>query len=215
MLSAIAKKAGKLLKGGEPDQESVAKMILNDWIRGKIPYFAPPPEKALNATVAPQPTSAPVPAGETSTTSAIEPTKKDAPVEYDETEQERNLGKLLGERRVKGVEQAIGKVVVMTKFMGDDARRHEEEEDEEMSEGDGYDKSEDEEEEGEEEEAVGWDDIFGAEGGPSAKVVEAGSDAELKDDEDKRTMKKRQRKTRSSLLKQVRPPKRKARDVSK
>merc|ERR1712203_28785 len=34
---------GKLLKGGEPDVNTIAKMILNDWQRGKIPFFVPPP----------------------------------------------------------------------------------------------------------------------------------------------------------------------------
>ncbi|KAG8735297.1 GTPase required for pre-60S ribosomal subunit nuclear export and maturation [Ceratobasidium sp. 414] len=43
-LDALAKKSGKLLKGGEPDRETVAKMVLNDWIRGKIPFFVRPPE---------------------------------------------------------------------------------------------------------------------------------------------------------------------------
>ncbi|KAI8867049.1 NGP1NT-domain-containing protein [Ramicandelaber brevisporus] len=42
-LSEIAKSYGKLLKGGEPDVGSVAKMVLNDWLRGKIPYYTPPP----------------------------------------------------------------------------------------------------------------------------------------------------------------------------
>nr|ODN97816.1 nucleolar GTP-binding protein 2 [Cryptococcus depauperatus CBS 7855] len=46
VLTAIAKKSGKLLKGGEPDQEAAAKMMLNDWIRGKIPNFVPPPDKS-------------------------------------------------------------------------------------------------------------------------------------------------------------------------
>ncbi|KAG9042701.1 GTPase required for pre-60S ribosomal subunit nuclear export and maturation [Tulasnella sp. UAMH 9824] len=43
-LDAVAKKYGRLLKGGEPDRETVAKMVLNDWIRGKIPYFVRPPD---------------------------------------------------------------------------------------------------------------------------------------------------------------------------
>ena len=30
-------------KGGDPDFSTAAKMILNDWQRGKIPYFVPPP----------------------------------------------------------------------------------------------------------------------------------------------------------------------------
>ena len=42
-LEKVAQKYGKLLKGGEPDVNTVAKMVLNDWQRGKIPFFVPPP----------------------------------------------------------------------------------------------------------------------------------------------------------------------------
>ena len=42
-LGQLARRMGKLLKGGEPDLETAAKMVLNDWIRGKIPFFVPPP----------------------------------------------------------------------------------------------------------------------------------------------------------------------------
>jgi nuclear GTP-binding protein len=42
---------GRLLKGGEPDLEGVAKIVLSDWVRGRIPFFVPPPERPaeLNA----------------------------------------------------------------------------------------------------------------------------------------------------------------------
>ena len=42
-LEKVAQKTGKLLKGGEPDVNTVSKMILNDFQRGKLPYFCPPP----------------------------------------------------------------------------------------------------------------------------------------------------------------------------
>lgn len=42
-MTQLAHKTGKLLKKGEPDLNAVAKLILHDWIRGKIPYFVPPP----------------------------------------------------------------------------------------------------------------------------------------------------------------------------
>lgn len=42
-LSILARKGGRLLKGGEPDLDGVAKMIINDFLRGKIPWFTPPP----------------------------------------------------------------------------------------------------------------------------------------------------------------------------
>lgn len=43
-LAQLCGRMGKLLRGGEPDLDTAAKMVLNDWIRGKIPYFVPPPQ---------------------------------------------------------------------------------------------------------------------------------------------------------------------------
>ncbi|KAI0463112.1 GTPase required for pre-60S ribosomal subunit nuclear export and maturation [Komagataella kurtzmanii] len=43
-LEILARKYGRLLKGGEPDETSIAKQVLNDFNRGKIPWFVPPPE---------------------------------------------------------------------------------------------------------------------------------------------------------------------------
>ncbi|CAH2222037.1 nucleolar GTP-binding 2 [Pelobates cultripes] len=42
-LEKLAFRTGKLLKGGEPDCQTVSKMVLNDWQRGRIPYFVKPP----------------------------------------------------------------------------------------------------------------------------------------------------------------------------
>ena len=42
-LEILARKGGRLLKGGEADVDGVAKMVLNDFLRGKIPWFTPPP----------------------------------------------------------------------------------------------------------------------------------------------------------------------------
>ncbi|MCO5566744.1 hypothetical protein L7F22_020424 [Adiantum nelumboides] len=42
-LIQLCKLSGKLLKGGEPDLACSAKMVLQDWQRGKIPFFTPPP----------------------------------------------------------------------------------------------------------------------------------------------------------------------------
>jgi len=159
MLSAIAKKSGKLLRGGEPDQEAAAKMVLNDWIRGKIPYFATPPERPVVES------------------KVVETGKNEAEQTLPSAaEQERNLGKILGEKRVKGVEQPISKIVTMSKFLGDDARRHDEDEDAEMAgsqtgyeEGDEVEDEEAEQENAEEtapEVELAWEEIFD-EAGPS------------------------------------------------
>ncbi|XP_042649452.1 nucleolar GTP-binding protein 2 isoform X2 [Tyto alba] len=50
-LEKLAARTGKLLKGGEPDMQTVSKMVLNDWQRGRIPFFVKPP----NAETGPQP----------------------------------------------------------------------------------------------------------------------------------------------------------------
>ncbi|KAH8700238.1 nucleolar GTP-binding protein 2 [Talaromyces proteolyticus] len=42
-LSVLARKGGRLLKGGEPDLDGVSKMVINDFLRGKLPWFTPPP----------------------------------------------------------------------------------------------------------------------------------------------------------------------------
>ena len=44
-LSILARKGGRLLRGGEADVDGVAKMVLNDFLRGKIPWFSAPPKK--------------------------------------------------------------------------------------------------------------------------------------------------------------------------
>lgn len=50
-LSQLGMKTGKLLKGGDADTTLCARMVLNDWQRGKIPYYKPPPgfEEPLSA----------------------------------------------------------------------------------------------------------------------------------------------------------------------
>ncbi len=45
-LSQIALKSGRLLKGGEPDVNIAGRRVLSDWQRGKIPWFAPPPDSS-------------------------------------------------------------------------------------------------------------------------------------------------------------------------
>lgn len=44
-LDKMARMKGRLLKGGEPDLDSVAKIVLSDWVRGRIPFFVAPPER--------------------------------------------------------------------------------------------------------------------------------------------------------------------------
>nr|XP_021192857.2 uncharacterized protein LOC110378076 [Helicoverpa armigera] len=41
-LEKLAARTGKLLKKGEPDVSQVARMVLNDWQRGKLPFYVAP-----------------------------------------------------------------------------------------------------------------------------------------------------------------------------
>lgn len=43
LLEKLAQKSGKLLKKGEPDVNTVGRMMLNDFQRGKLPWFMAPP----------------------------------------------------------------------------------------------------------------------------------------------------------------------------
>ena len=45
-LTLLARQSGKLLKGGEPDLPRVARRVINDLQRGRLPYFVPPPSAA-------------------------------------------------------------------------------------------------------------------------------------------------------------------------
>lgn len=50
LLEKLARMKGRLLKGGEPDLEGVAKVVLTDWVRGKLPFFVAPPERPEDAS---------------------------------------------------------------------------------------------------------------------------------------------------------------------
>ncbi|XVE50315.1 hypothetical protein DITRI_Ditri01bG0152200 [Diplodiscus trichospermus] len=50
-LVQLCKSTGKLLKGGEPDLATAAKMILHDWQRGRIPFFVAPPRQESDDSV--------------------------------------------------------------------------------------------------------------------------------------------------------------------
>uniref|UniRef100_A0A0R3RTU2 Nucleolar GTP-binding protein 2 n=1 Tax=Elaeophora elaphi TaxID=1147741 RepID=A0A0R3RTU2_9BILA len=49
-LTKICIKAGRLLKGGEPDWNTAAKIVLNDFQRGRLPYYVLPPGCELKDT---------------------------------------------------------------------------------------------------------------------------------------------------------------------
>merc|ERR1711939_175015 len=108
-LTQLAMKRGKLGKGGEANMDTVAKMVLNDWIRGKIPYFVRPPEPELPAKTA-------------ASTAAEEALAADASTSaFDQKTQD----KMFGEGRVAGVVQPLHQIVTRQRFIGEDAMRAE------------------------------------------------------------------------------------------
>lgn len=54
-LEQLAKRSGKLLKGGDPDIAAVSKMVLNDFQRGKLPYYIPPEDFEIPNSVKDKP----------------------------------------------------------------------------------------------------------------------------------------------------------------
>ena len=44
-LARLARRSGRLTRGGEPDTATAAKMVLMDWQRGKLPYYTDPPAR--------------------------------------------------------------------------------------------------------------------------------------------------------------------------
>lgn len=61
-LEKYAARSGKLLKKGEPDVNQVARMVLNDWQRGKLPFYVAPEgfEVPLSKLKEAEPTETPV-----------------------------------------------------------------------------------------------------------------------------------------------------------
>ncbi|KAJ9477762.1 Nucleolar GTP-binding protein 2 [Pseudozyma hubeiensis] len=185
-LGQIAKRMGKLLKGGEPDLETIAKMVLNDWIRGKIPFFVAPalPEEAKSSKG-----KAKASAEEVESAEASEIAAAAADAEVDAA-----TDKLLKKKKVKGVEQPLKQIAVATKFTREDIEagrpedyvmeRDEDEpvpelavdedatfdSDDEAAEDD---EDDDDDEDGDALQDLNWDDVF-----------QGGSDAEQEADND-------------------------------
>ncbi|PFH34541.1 GNL3L/Grn1 GTPase [Besnoitia besnoiti] len=54
MLALLAHRRGKLKKGGVPDLEAAAKIFLQDWQTGGIPYYTLPPSESAEVSAAPE-----------------------------------------------------------------------------------------------------------------------------------------------------------------
>ncbi|GAA5987009.1 hypothetical protein JCM10908_000990 [Rhodotorula pacifica] len=174
-LTQLARKAGKLHRGGEADFRTVATMVLNDWIRGKIPFYVAPPEPT---DAAGKPLPRPLKFASSSATAATASTSSasngassanagaEASV-FDKLDANGNTT-----RRVPGVQQPLHQIVHTTKFLPDDVRRIEEEQE---------DVEEEDEDEDEADEEVG-DETFEDDGEEWGGIEESGEE-EAEDDD--------------------------------
>ena len=146
-LDKLARLKGRLLKGGEPDMEGVAKIVLSDWVRGRIPFFVEPPARPT------QPKTGEVAADIKAKDKAVEQT-------------ERQGGKSQDLR----VTQKLRGITQKNTFVNEDVREVEDEVEVPEVEGDQdeEDVADEEEEEGssddEEQDQLEWADVFPEDG---------------------------------------------------
>jgi nuclear GTP-binding protein len=139
-LDKLARMKGRLLKGGEPDLDGVAKIVLSDWVRGRIPYFVVPPERPEELNM----------------------------VEAKQSKQKGNAantkgkGKVVGEEgEWLGVMQNLGSIMQKNSFLAEDVRPLEGYPEDRSSEGSAGEESDDGDEPQEpEEEALSWNDVY-------------------------------------------------------
>ncbi|OCT94829.1 hypothetical protein XELAEV_18012510mg [Xenopus laevis] len=111
-LEKLAFRTGKLLKGGEPDRQTVSKMVLNDWQRGRIPFFVKPP----NAPNSEPLQTAQVTTADTSVNKERLDAKDATEASQDQEEPDRNQIKDL----MSNVRQNFGKIYVAPEFSEED-----------------------------------------------------------------------------------------------
>ncbi|EHB17132.1 Nucleolar GTP-binding protein 2 [Heterocephalus glaber] len=124
-LEKLAFRTGKLLKGGEPDLQTVGKMVLNDWQRGRIPFFVKPPNAATPATPQLPPSSSLEDATETTQNNLEETAETIGEVSESVIEKEEEEDRLCDansemQQILARVRQNFGKINVVPQFSEDD-----------------------------------------------------------------------------------------------
>jgi nuclear GTP-binding protein len=152
LLDSLARMKGRLLKGGEPDMDGVAKVILSDWTRGRIPYFVSPPERSQELN---------------------EREERERRIAKARGKDDLK-GKAKEEKELRVAKQNLGSIMQKNTFIAEDVKPLE-------GEADGEDESIEAEEadeeasKGEEEEELAWGDIFGDD---AKNIPEASEDEE-------------------------------------
>ncbi|NWR85913.1 NOG2 protein, partial [Furnarius figulus] len=116
-LEKLAARTGKLLKGGEPDLQNVSKMVLNDWQRGRIPFFVKPPN-AEPPQPGPQPPA--LEAAVTSSQDNTEETVSESVASGVEPAEERNNTDNEIRQLISQVRQNFGRINVAPQFSEED-----------------------------------------------------------------------------------------------
>ena len=145
-LDKLARMKGRLLKHGEPDLDSVAKILLSDWVRGRIPFFVSPPERPEELNEA----------------EAKLRKRKDA----------KGKGKASqGDTEVFGVKQNLKSIMQKNTFVPEDVQKLDEEDGNVEAENNEEENVEEEANE-EEEEELEWNDVFEGIDTKSSKITE-------------------------------------------
>uniref|UniRef100_A0A8C7XMY7 Nucleolar GTP-binding protein 2 n=1 Tax=Oryzias sinensis TaxID=183150 RepID=A0A8C7XMY7_9TELE len=125
-LEKLAFRTGKLLKGGEPDISTVSKMVLNDWQRGRIPFFVKPPGPEGDPEVG----ACSLLLSSNFLMHLLEQT--DASVSAEQEEQQQQRKKEQVQKILANVRQNFGKINVAPEFSEEDLVPEEDAEDERL-----------------------------------------------------------------------------------
>ncbi|KAJ2373919.1 GTPase required for pre-60S ribosomal subunit nuclear export and maturation [Coemansia sp. RSA 2611] len=110
-LTELAKATGKLNKGGEPDLHVVSKMVVNDWVRGRLPHYRAPPEFSEPLARSQTPASGDAPESASATNSAAASDEVEmADGEDQDTKQKVTLASL-------NVNQMFSKIPVLAEYL--------------------------------------------------------------------------------------------------
>uniref|UniRef100_A0A4W3IYI1 Nucleolar GTP-binding protein 2 n=1 Tax=Callorhinchus milii TaxID=7868 RepID=A0A4W3IYI1_CALMI len=115
-LEKLAFRMGKLLKGGEPDIQTISKMVLNDWQRGRIPFFVKPP----NAEVSSQPIDKLKAAKITSDVDHVKDASESSTVQTEPEETKEPNTDTQTQQLVSQVRQNFGKINVAPEYFAAD-----------------------------------------------------------------------------------------------
>uniref|UniRef100_A0A8D2AND6 Nucleolar GTP-binding protein 2 n=1 Tax=Sciurus vulgaris TaxID=55149 RepID=A0A8D2AND6_SCIVU len=176
-LEKLAFRTGKLLKGGEPDLRTVGKMVLNDWQRGRIPFFVKPPNAEPPAAPQLPPSSSLEIATETTqnnpeeeTTETVGEGSESVLEEKKEEDSPCNASSEM-QQILTRVRQNFGKINVVPQFSGDDLVPVEVSDIEEELESLSAEEEQEEEQPGEEDEAESYQESLEEPGGSDTKAV--------------------------------------------